>query len=169
MLRISKITDYGIVLLTELARAEAGTLHAARELAETAQLPLPVASKTLKALTRRGLLASHRGAKGGFRLSRAPEEISVAEVIDALEGPVAMTECSVAVGECQRESICGVREPWQQINSAILSTLEGVTLRDLIVGPRSPIQLEPSTLERSADESLPRSASASGPTERNHV
>ena len=99
-------------------------------------------SKTLKALTRRGLLESHRGAKGGFSLARAPEAISVADVIEALEGPVGLTECSIAVGECQRESICGVRAPWQQINSAIVNTLQRVTLRDLIRGPYERLDLE---------------------------
>jgi len=135
MLRISKITDYGIVLLTELARGAPGGLHAARELSETVELPLPVVSKTLKALARRGLLVSHRGAKGGFRLAREPEQIAVAEVIDALEGPVGLTECSIASGECQREAICGVREPWQRINGVIVQALRQVTLADLISSP----------------------------------
>ena len=135
MLRISKITDYGIVLLTELARGAPGELHAARALAESAQLPLPVVSKTLKALTRRGLLVSHRGAKGGFSLARDPGRIAVAEVIDALEGPVGLTECSIAAGECTREAICGVREPWQHINLVIVQALRQVTLADLIARP----------------------------------
>jgi FeS assembly SUF system regulator len=135
MLRISKITDYGIVLLTELARGQSGELHAARELSQSVALPLPVVSKTLKALTRHGLLVSHRGAKGGFSLARAPEKIAVAEVIDALEGPVGLTECASAAGECQRESICGVREPWQHINGVIVRALRNVTLADLIARP----------------------------------
>lgn len=135
MLRISKITDYGIVLLTELARGETGEPHAARELSETAELPLPVVSKTLKALARHGLLVSHRGAKGGFSLARDPGRIAVAEVIDALEGPVGLTECAIAAGECQREAICGVREPWQHINHVIVEALRQVTLADLIAKP----------------------------------
>ncbi|NNL67792.1 MAG: SUF system Fe-S cluster assembly regulator [Myxococcales bacterium] len=142
MLRISKITDYGIVLLTELARGAGAGPHNARALAETAQLPLPIVSKTLKALTRRGLLVSQRGAKGGFSLARTPERIAVAEVIDALEGPVGLTECSIAAGECRRESICGVREPWQHINDVIVQALRQVTLADLIAGPRGAMDLE---------------------------
>jgi len=142
MLRISKITDYGIVLLTELARGGAGELHNARALAETAKLPLPVVSKTLKALTRHGLLVSQRGAKGGFSLARAPERIGVAEVIDALEGPVGLTECSAHAGGCQRESICGVREPWQHINHVIVRALRRVTLADLIAQPGDLIDLD---------------------------
>jgi FeS assembly SUF system regulator len=141
MLRISKTTDYGIVLLTELARGGHGDLQNARELSEAAQLPLPMVSKTLKALTRQGLLVSHRGAKGGFSLAREPERIHVAEVIDALEGPVGLTECAIAAGECQRESICGVREPWQHINLAVVRALRHVTLRDLIGEPRDVLPL----------------------------
>ena len=135
MLRISKITDYGIVLLTELAAGKPGEQHAARELALAVGLPLPVVSKTLKALTRHGLLVSHRGAKGGFHLARAPELISVSQVIDALEGPVGLTECTIAGSECQREAICGVREPWQRINGVIAQALHEVTLADLISSP----------------------------------
>jgi len=151
VLRISKITDYGIVLLTELARSGAGEPHAARELAEGVELPLPVVSKTLKALTRRGLLVSHRGAKGGFSLAREPERIAVSEVIDALEGPVGLTECTIAAGECQREAICGVREPWQHINGVVVQALRQVTLADLIAPPAGladftlPVATEPAS------------------------
>jgi FeS assembly SUF system regulator len=135
MLRISKITDYGIVLLTELARGEPGEPHAARELSEAVELPMPVVSKTLKALARRGLLVSHRGARGGFTLAREPERIAVSDVIDALEGPVGLTECTIAGSECQREAICGVREPWQRINGVILQALRQITVADLIATP----------------------------------
>jgi len=135
MLRISKITDYGIVLLTELARGEPGEPHAARGLSQAVELPLPVVSKTLKALARRGLLVSHRGARGGFSLARKPERIAVSEVIDALEGPVGLTECTLADSECQREAICGVREPWQRINGVIVQALRQVSVADLIAPP----------------------------------
>jgi len=135
MLRISKITDYGIVLLTELARGEPGEPHAARGLSQAVELPLPVVSKTLKALARRGLLVSHRGARGGFSLARKPERIAVSEVIDALEGPVGLTECTLAGSECQREAICDVREPWQRINGVIVQALRQVSVADLIAPP----------------------------------
>ncbi|HKJ25287.1 MAG TPA: Rrf2 family transcriptional regulator [Myxococcota bacterium] len=125
MLRIRKITDYGIVLLTELARGAPGEPHAARELSEAVALPMPVVSKTLKALARRGLLVSHRGARGGFSLAREPERIAVSEVIDAFEGPVGLTECTIAGSECQREAIYGV----------IVQALRQVTVADLIAPP----------------------------------
>jgi FeS assembly SUF system regulator len=142
MLRVSRITDYGIVLLTHLT-AESPSLgdedpsgepgiQNARELAARAALPLPVVSKILKTLARQGLLISHRGARGGYQLARPPESISVAEIIDALEGPIALTECGTEPqGSCSRESRCAVRQPWQQINRELRKTLERVRLSDL--------------------------------------
>ena len=92
MIRITKQTDYGIVLLTHLA-ANPERQYTAPELAAEARLPLPMVSKILKLLARDGLLASHRGVKGGYSLARPAEEISMAEIIAALEGPIAITEC----------------------------------------------------------------------------
>lgn len=133
MLRMSRITDYGIVLLTHLAAdAPDEAVHNARELAARAGLPLPVVSKILKALTREGFLLSQRGAKGGYTLSRPPEAISVASIIDALEGPIALTECGTELhGACERELRCAVRQPWQQINREVRRALEKVRLSDL--------------------------------------
>jgi len=132
MLRMSRITDYGIVLLTHLASTSGDEVHNARALAERAGLPLPVVSKILKALTREGFLHSQRGARGGYALARPPEAISVAAVIDALEGPIALTECGTHPGACERESRCAVRAPWQQINRAVRDTLEQVRLSELL-------------------------------------
>lgn len=147
MLRMSRLTDYGIVLLTHLAAdasevgdpappsppaASLDAVHNARELSTRTGLPLPVVSKILKTLTREGFLLSQRGAKGGYALSRRPEEISVASIIDALEGPIALTECGTERhGACERESRCAVRQPWQQINRELRKTLERVRLSDL--------------------------------------
>lgn len=132
MLRMSRITDYGIVLLTQLAATPDDAVHNARELAASTGLPLPVVSKILKALTREGFLHSQRGAKGGYALARRAEEISVAAVIDALEGPIALTECGTHVGACERESRCAVRAPWQQINREVRKALERVRLSHLV-------------------------------------
>jgi FeS assembly SUF system regulator len=134
MLRITKLTDYGIVLLAQLAGDETRASQNARSMAEATSLPLPVVSKILKALAHGGLVTSQRGAKGGYALSRRPEEVSVAEIIDALEGPIALMECSAGPGRCEQETSCSVRDPWQRINQAILETLRHVTLREL-VGP----------------------------------
>ena len=131
MFRLSKITDYGIVLLVNLARTTIESPRNARELAEEVDLPLPVVSKTLKALARQGLLTSQRGARGGFLLSRDAENISVANMIEALEGPVALTECNLSVGACAHEIRCQVRDPWQVINSVVHDALSQITLSDL--------------------------------------
>ena len=136
MLRITKLTDYGIVLLVQLANDETGASQNARSMAEATSLPLPVVSKILKSLAQGGLLTSQRGAKGGYTLSRQPEEVNVAEIIDALEGPIALMECSAGPGHCEQETICAVRDPWQRINQAILETLKHVTLRELVGEPR---------------------------------
>jgi len=142
MLRMSRLTDYGIVLLTHLAAAPDDAVHNARELAERARLPMPVVSKILKHLAREGFLLSQRGAKGGYALARRPEEISVAAVIDALEGPIALTDCSTHPGACDREASCVTRAPWQRINRVVRQSLEGVRLADL-VGRTEPRPQEP--------------------------
>ena len=132
MLRISKLTDYGIVLLARFAEVPAGTTLNAREMAESTALPLPVVSKMLKTLAGADLLSSQRGAKGGYRLVRAPEAVTVAELLDALEGGVALMDCTAGPGHCEQEDRCGVREPWQRINRAVLAALQDVTLAELV-------------------------------------
>ena len=103
---------------------------------------MPVVSKVLKSLAREGLLASQRGSKGGYTLARPPEDISVPEMITALEGPISLTECTVHPGACSQESSCDVREPWQRINAAVHSALAKITLADL-AAPQAPGSLIP--------------------------
>lgn len=131
MIRMTKQADYGIVLMTRLA-GEPERQFSAPELADECQLPQPTVSKILKALTRGELLESHRGVKGGYALARDPEEINVAEIITALEGPIAITECiDDAPGECCQEPICPVRGNWQRINVAIRMALEQIKLAEM--------------------------------------
>jgi FeS assembly SUF system regulator len=135
VLRISKLTDYGIVLLAhfaQLAERGDGETHNAREMAEATSLPLPVVSKILKALVQESLLVSQRGAKGGYALARPAESIPVSEIIAALEGPIALMACSAGPGHCEVEESCRVRDPWQRINQAIAETLQRVTLAELV-------------------------------------
>jgi FeS assembly SUF system regulator len=132
VIRISKIADYGVVLLARLADDEARPTCNARELAAEANLPTPIVSKVLKSLARGGLLESQRGVKGGYRLARPADQISVAEIIRALEGPIALTECTLAPQTCEHELACALRTPWQRINEIVLATLAEVTLADLI-------------------------------------
>jgi FeS assembly SUF system regulator len=130
MLRISKLTDYGTVLLADLACRDDKVCSAA-ELAQTTGIALPTTSKLLKALARHDLVRSTRGANGGYRLARSANEISAAEIIDALEGPVSITECSASDSHCDIEDVCNVGSTWQRINVAIRKALQEVSLADL--------------------------------------
>jgi FeS assembly SUF system regulator len=131
MLRISKLTDYATVILAALSeRPEA--LHSAPELAERTGIGLPTVSKLLKELQRATLVRSTRGARGGYQLARPAHEISAAEIIDAVEGPVALTECASDHGRCDLESSCSVGHSWQQVSLAIRHSLQEVPLTALI-------------------------------------
>ncbi|MFN7955082.1 MAG: SUF system Fe-S cluster assembly regulator [bacterium] len=132
MFRMTKQTDYGIVLLTRFAASPTGEVHTARDLAEETALPLPMVSKILKVLGRYGLLVSHRGVKGGYSLARHPDRISMIDIVAALEGPVAITECSLErPGACTQETLCPVRTNWQRINQVIRDALAGLTLAEM--------------------------------------
>lgn len=131
MLRMTKQTDYGIVLMTHMA-IDPERRCTAPELATETMIPLPMVSKILKILSKSDLLVSHRGVKGGYALARDPGEITVAEMITALEGPIAFTECiEGAPGFCSQEAVCRLRGNWQRINMALTHALEGITLEEL--------------------------------------
>ncbi len=130
MLRMSKLTDYGTLVLAHLATSDNG-LASAHQVAMDTHLAPPTVSKLLKTLVQAGLAVSGRGAHGGYALSRPADEISAAEIIDALEGPVAITECSSARGLCDLEPSCRVGSAWQRINVGIRQALHEVSLADL--------------------------------------
>jgi FeS assembly SUF system regulator len=131
VIRLSKLADYGIVMMTHMAQ-HPDRQHAAPEIAAQSHLPLPTASKILKALVRAGLLVSHRGVKGGYGLARPASAITVADVIVALEGPIALTACiEHGPGECEIEALCPARANWQRINDAIRHALEGITMAEM--------------------------------------
>ena len=131
MIRMTKQTDYGFVLLSELA-SEEGQVANAPELAQATRLPLPTVAKILKLLARAGVVRSQRGVKGGYSLARSAREITAAEIVTALEGPVALTVCiDGSPGECEREDFCGVRGHWQRINQAVERALSSISLDDL--------------------------------------
>jgi FeS assembly SUF system regulator len=130
MLRMSKLTDYGTMVLAQLAASGLGWTTAS-QVADATHLGPPTVSKLLKALAHAGLVVSSRGVQGGYALARPATAISAAEILDALEGPVAITECSSTHGTCDLESYCRVGSAWQRINSSIRKALEGVTLADL--------------------------------------
>ncbi len=131
MLRITRLTDYGTVVLAHLAN-DNSDLSSATEVAAATGLGLPTVSKLLKMLAKCDLVTSTRGAQGGYRLARDASEISTADVIDALEGPVSITECSGHDSHCDFESICNVGSAWQRINIAIRRTLDDISLSDLL-------------------------------------
>lgn len=131
MLRISKLTDYGTVLLAHLAENQV-TVCSAADVAQATGIAVPTVSKLLKSLARAELVTSTRGANGGYRLARPPQQISAADVIDALEGPVSITECSSSDSDCEHEGVCSVGGAWQRINVAIRRALKDVTLNDLL-------------------------------------
>ncbi|HYG69159.1 MAG TPA: SUF system Fe-S cluster assembly regulator [Anaeromyxobacteraceae bacterium] len=132
MIRMSKLTDYAIVILAHLARSER-TLTAS-ELSERSKVPPPTVSKLCKELTRAGIVVSHRGRHGGYGLARPPDRISVAEVVEALEGPIALTECSSSGAErCGIEETCFARGTWDPVSRAIQDALQGLPLS--AIGP----------------------------------
>ena len=144
MLRLSKLTDYGIVVMTCLAE-EPDAIRAANDISACTRVAPPTVSKVLKLLSRAGLVSSCRGARGGYRLSRRPEQISIAQVIDALEGPVALTECSSESSHCVQEAHCSIRGNWQRINGVIRRALEDVSLAEMVL-PAIPREIDVSGL-----------------------
>ena len=131
MFKLSRMADYGVVVLSRMAR-DHGTVVTALEVSDRTGLPQPTVAKTLKLLTRGGVLTSHRGMQGGYSLDRAPADVTVTEIISALDGPVALTACVEGSDDnCAVESLCPVRGHWERVNDAVKGALDSVTLADL--------------------------------------
>lgn len=131
MIRLSKLADYGIVVSTHLAQMPSQAL-AASEIAEATHLPPPMVAKILKMLARADILVSQRGSQGGYRLNGNANDITVARIIEALDGPIALTACiDVAPGECEIEALCPARANWQRINDAIREALLQIPLAEM--------------------------------------
>src|SRR5579862_3167150 len=131
MIRMTRLTDYGIMLLTLFARDEKHPMKSARDLSREAKLPLPTVSKILKLLARHGLLEAHRGVRGGFTLSRKPDAITMATVINALEGPIGVTDCCAPASDCGIVNSCIVKSNWMKINRVVFGALDRVTLAEM--------------------------------------
>lgn len=132
MLRISKLTDYATVIMSYLAR-EPEAVFSATHIAKKVHLGLPTVSKILKILSETHLVTSFRGTGGGYCLGRSAKKITVAEVVMAVEGHVALTECChEALNHCALDSLCSVKENWKVINQMILSSLSKITLQDML-------------------------------------
>jgi len=128
MLRITKIADYGFILLAHMANHDQDVLHNAKDLSTTIGIPLTTVSKVPKLLTQGGILKSHQGSKGGYSLVRPAEQIAAAEILEAVEGPLAITNCSSADG-CERN--CQVSNSWQKVNGTVVRALKELTLADM--------------------------------------
>ncbi|MGE5320937.1 MAG: SUF system Fe-S cluster assembly regulator [Hyphomicrobiaceae bacterium] len=141
MLRIAKLTDYATVLMVHLAR-QPNRCFSAAQLAEELRLPPPTVAKLMKRLLRARLLLSVRGAAGGYSLAHAPCAISVADVVSAIEGPVALTECAQGTGNCALERDCATRANWQLISRSVRVALEAVSLADMAKPQLNPIHVQ---------------------------
>jgi Rrf2 family protein len=135
MLRLSKKADYALMAMRHLAmRVDAGAASA-REIAEQYDIPVELLAKVLQRLVRKGLLVSHQGTRGGYVLSRSASLISVADVIQAIDGPVAVTACASETETCEQYEKCGIRDPLWRIKDRILSALATCTIRELAAEP----------------------------------
>jgi FeS assembly SUF system regulator len=138
MFRLNRLTDYAVVLLTQMA-ARPAELRSAQHIAEQGSLPLPTVAKLLNALAREGIVASHRGAAGGYTLGRPAASISVADIVQALEGPIALTACvEGSVEPCQVETFCPMAGNWNKVNQAIREALASVSLAEMASGSALP-------------------------------
>src|SRR5579872_797318 len=130
MLRLSKLTDYAVVVLVRLSREEG--VQTSPGIAVATGIPEPTVAKVLKALAAGGLVASQRGARGGYRLMRPLSAIPVADVIAAIDGPIALTACvDGSTGGCESEALCPMRGRWDPVNEAIHQALSSITLADM--------------------------------------
>jgi FeS assembly SUF system regulator len=144
MIRVSRLADYGVVLACHIASHQ-GQCHNAYDLAESTGLPAPTVSKLLAALAKAGILISIRGAKGGYRLARSAEQITAADIVTAVDGPIALTIClEQGDGVCDVESLCPTRRGWHRLNEAIRTALASVPLSELALGvPMEPLPWPP--------------------------
>lgn len=146
MLRITRLTDYATVILAHMASAPA-QVCSAKSLSDNMKIGLPTVSKILKMLSARSIVLATRGAEGGYRLFQSPESVTLVDILAAMEGPVALTECAMAGHHCLQAHDCGVQGHWQRINEVVMTALRQVTLADLIQSPaNSPFILRSSDI-----------------------
>ena len=131
MLRLSKKADYALIAMKHLALRGDRASSSAREIAEMYDIPIELMAKVLQRLVQRGLLASQQGTRGGYQLSRLPRQITVADVIQAIDGPVTVTACSTDDGQCEQYAKCNVRDPLWRVRERILKALGECTIAEL--------------------------------------
>jgi FeS assembly SUF system regulator len=144
MLRIGKLTDYATSVMAVLAELP-DAVHSASDLAARTRLETTTVSKLLKQLAHSGLVESRRGASGGYRLARPASEISIADIVSAMEGPIGVTECSLHTGLCGHEAHCGTRGNWRRISEVVEQALRGIRLSEMAQQPPRaiPVHLQP--------------------------
>ncbi len=135
MLRLSKKADYALIAMKHLALRRDRGSSSAREIAGLYDIPIELMAKVLQRLVRRGLLVSQQGTRGGYQLARAPIQITVADVIQAIEGPVTVTACTTDEGQCEQFSKCNVRDPLYRVRERILAALGECTIAELAADP----------------------------------
>jgi FeS assembly SUF system regulator len=133
MIRLTKEADYAIMLVGHISAYPQGQVHTAREISALSGLPLPMVSKILGSLARSEILTGHRGVGGGYSLENDPSEVSVAEVIRAIDGPISMVQCGAEPGACDHEPVCPTRINWARINRQIEAALEQVPISEMLV------------------------------------
>ena len=135
MLRLSKKADYALMAMKHLATRSDGAASSAREIAEQYDIPVELMAKVLQRLARRGLLTSHQGTRGGYRLARGAAAISVADIIQSIDGPLTVTACSTEAENCGQYSKCSVRDPLWRIKDRILAALATCSLQEVSTEP----------------------------------
>ena len=131
MLRLSKKTDYALIALKDLAAGPTGASSSAREIAARYDIPVELMAKVLQRLAKSGVLASHQGTRGGYHLARPATQISVVDVVQAVDGPVTVTACSDADESCDQYSKCNVRDPLWRLKDRIVRYLAAFTIQEL--------------------------------------
>lgn len=131
MFRLNKLADYALVVMEYITSQPEGHLHTARSVAEATHLPAPTVVKIMKKLLDHGLLISHRGVKGGYMAARSPSLISLAEVIEAIDGPMGLTECATAPGRCELEGRCRIENNFRVIGRLLRQMLRNISLSEL--------------------------------------
>jgi FeS assembly SUF system regulator len=131
MFKVNKLTDYATVVLIEIAQSN--VVRSSQHFSERTGIPVPTVAKLMKSLNKAGLVVSHRGAGGGYVLGRSPTEITIADVIQAVEGPIALTACADTSDEhCGIEAVCPMQGKWNKVNQAVRTALTEVTLADMV-------------------------------------
>ena len=131
MLRLSKKADYALIAMKHLAVRPDALSASAREIAEQYDIPIELMAKVLQRLARRGLVTSHQGTRGGYRLAKAPSIISVADIIQAIDGPLTVTACSTDAENCDQYAKCSVRDPLWRIRERIVAALASCSLQEV--------------------------------------